>query len=363
MSSRLDRSDMVHTAPPDVYGRDRPDRFMRYLGGVISFYSRLMTLDPPRSPVVPVDRDLRLVVDDVRTEADDVRSLRLVRPDGTALPSWRPGAHVDLVLPSGRQRQYSLCGDPADHGSYRIAIRRIDNGGGGSREAHDALRAGSDVVVRGPRNAFPLVRADRYLFIAGGIGITPILPMVREVAATTADWRFVYCGRSRESMPFLDEIAELDPRRSWIRPDSDYGVPVSGRELLENAQDATVYCCGPSPLLHSVRLDLATSRAKELHFERFSAAPIVDGKPFEVELKRSGQVLEVPANRSALEVIRDAKPDVPYSCQQGFCGTCKVRLLAGSPNHHDHVHTDEERSDAIMICVSRADRGRLVLDL
>lgn len=351
------------TPPPDVHGHERSDRLMRFLGGLISFYSKMTALDPPRSPVVPVDRDLRVVVDDVRIEAEGVRSLRLVLPDRSALPSWRPGAHVDLILPSGRQRQYSLCGDPADRGSYRIAIRRIEDGGGGSREAHDVLRPGSRVVVRGPRNAFPLIRADRYLFIAGGIGITPILPMVREVAATATDWHFVYCGRSSESMPFLGEIGDLDPHRIWIRPDSDYGVPVSGRELLENAQGATVYCCGPVPLIHGVRLDLAASHAKELHFERFSAAPIVNGKAFEVELGRGGSVLEVPANRSALEVIRDAIPDIPFSCRQGFCGTCKVRLLAGSPDHRDHVLTDDERTSAMMICVSRADRGRLVLDL
>lgn len=351
------------TPPPDVYGRDRPDRFMRGIAGLISLYNKLTALDPPRPPVVAMDRDLPLVVDDIRAEADDVHSLRLVPASDSPLPTWSPGAHVDVILPSGRQRQYSLCGDPADRSYYRIAVRRIADGGGGSREVHDELRVGSRITVRGPRNAFPFIQADRYLFIAGGIGITPILPMVRAAAAARADWRFVYCGRSRESMPFLDEIAELDPDRVWIRPDAEYGAPVSGGELLEDAEGATVYCCGPIPMISGVRVDLPASQARELHFERFSAAPIVDGKPFEVELKRSDRVLHVPADQSALDVIREVKPDVAYSCQQGFCGTCKVRLLAGTADHRDQALTHDERAHALMICVSRAEHDRLVLDL
>lgn len=354
----------MFTPPPDVHGRDRPDRFMRGLAALMSVYSKLIALDRPRPPVQAVDRDLRLAVDDARAEADDVRSLRLVPVDGSALPAWSPGSHIDVVLPSGRQRQYSLCGDPADRGSYRIAVRRIADGGGGSREVHDELDIGSRITARGPRNAFPFIRAQRYLFIAGGIGITAILPMVRAAAAAGTDWRFVYCGRSRESMPFLDEIARLAPERVSIRPDTEYGLPVSSGELLEQApQDATVYCCGPIPMITGVRMDLAISRAAELHSERFSAPPIVDGKPFELHLSRTGRTLRVPADRTALEVVQQVLPDVAYSCRQGFCGTCKVGLLGGTADHRDHVLTDDERADSMTICVSRAERGPLVLDL
>ena len=356
---------MVYEPPPDLYGRRKTDRSYRALGALVTTYewfsrhSRYL-----RPDVVEVKRDLRVVVDRVVKEADDVVSLRLVAEDGQPLPAWQPGAHLDVLLPSGQMRQYSLSGDPADRGSYRIAVRRIADGGGGSREVHDVLRAGSRITVRGPRNAFPFVTAEKYLFIAGGIGITPILPMVRAAAARGADWRFIYTGRSRTSMPFLDEIARLDPDRVWIRPDTEFGIPASGAELLEHAPDgATVYCCGPTPMITGVRIDLAGSRADSVHWERFSAPPIVDGKPFQVELARSGQTLDVPAGRSALSVIREALPTVPYSCGQGFCGTCKLRVLSGEVDHRDHVLTDDERPDHMMICVSRADADPIVLDL
>ncbi|OZM74843.1 oxidoreductase [Amycolatopsis antarctica] len=344
-------------------GTGGTDRLVRGIGRVITVYERLSRLDRGRPPVTPVDRDLRLVVTAVREEADGVRGLTLSAPDGRVLPRWRPGAHLDLVLPSGRVRQYSLCGDRNRAREYRIAVRRIDRGGA-SGEIHQSLRAGDPLVVRGPRNAFPFVAAQRYLFVAGGIGITPILPMVRAAAAAGADWRLVYCGRSRSSLPFLGELAGSDTGRVWVRTDDDYGIPASGAELLEHAPDgATVYCCGPIPMITGLRLDLPASRARSLHFERFSAPPISGGRTFEVELARTGRVLTVPADRSALDVVRTAKPDVAYSCRQGFCGTCRTRVLDGEPDHRDHTLTQEQRADGMLLCVSRADGGRLVLDL
>ncbi len=165
-------------------------------------------------------------------------------------------------------------------------------------------------------------------------------------------------------MPFLGEVARLDPDRVWIRPDTEFGIPASGAELLEDAPDgAAVYCCGPTPMISGVRIDLTASGTEAVHWERFSAPPIVNGKPFEVELARSGHSLEVPADRPALSVIRDAVPEVPYSCGQGFCGTCKVRVLSGEVDHRDHVLTDDERRDHMMICVSRANRDNIVVDL
>ncbi|WP_114451853.1 PDR/VanB family oxidoreductase [Halopolyspora algeriensis] len=351
--------------PPDLYRRRRADRSYRMLGALITGYERLSRYSwRRRPPVVAVNRDLHLVVDEVRQQADEVVSLRLVHPRGHTLPAWQPGAHLDVVLPSGRMRQYSLCGDPTDRHSYRIAVRRLADGDGGSVEVHDTLQAGSGVTVRGPRNAFPFVTTERYLFLAGGIGITPILPMVRTAAARGVDWHFVYAGRSRESMPFLDEIAQLDPHRVWIRPDTHYGIPASGAELLEHAPEgATVYCCGPAPMITGVRLDLPASRAEALHFERFSAPPIVNGTPFHIDLAHSGHSLQVPADRSALSVIREHVPEVAYSCRQGFCGTCKTRVLAGEVEHRDHVLTDTERAENMMICVSRATSQHLKLDL
>jgi len=355
---------MVNPTGSQQATRDGAGRFMRTVEALIAGYEQLSRLDRGRPPVRLVDRDVPVLVESIREEAVDVRGITLVSADGAQLPGWHPGAHLDVVLPSGRMRQYSLCGNPADQSRYRIAVRRLENGDGGSCEIHDTLRVGDRLTVRGPRNAFPFIPSERYLFIAGGIGITAILPMVRAAAAAGADWRLVYCGRSRESMPFRAEVVTLDPARVWLRPDEEYGVPASGAELFEHAPEgARVYCCGPVPMTTGVRLDLPASRADALHFERFSPPPIVAGKPFEVELARSGRVLEVPADRSALDVIRDEQPGIPYSCRQGFCGTCTQRVLAGAVEHNDHVLTPEERTVAMTICVSRASGGRVVLDV
>jgi ferredoxin-NADP reductase len=335
--------------PAHLAGKPRADRLMSTLAGVVAAYERFSAFSGRRRPPVrEVDRDLVLRVDEVRAEADCVVSLRLVSLDGSELPKWRPGAHLDLALPSGRVRQYSLCGNENDRSYYRVAVRRIDHGNGGSLEVHSVLRRGSIVVVRGPRNAFPFVADEKYLFVAGGIGITPILPMVRRAASLGADWRLVYTGRDLASMPFLTELAEFDAERVWIRPDTEYGIPASGAELLEGAPEgANVYACGPVPMLTSVRVD-AVPRAKAVFFERFSTPPIVGGKPFRIELRRTGTTLDVPADRSALDVVLKALPDTAYSCKQGFCGTCEVPSMTG---------------EGVRICVARAPGGTVVLDL
>ncbi|MBN9746298.1 phthalate 4,5-dioxygenase [Amycolatopsis sp. A1MSW2902] len=326
--------------PPRLDGSGRRDRLMSTLVAVGAAYRKLAEVSGRRRPPVQeVDRRLPLVVDAVRAEADGVVSLRLVRPDSTPLPAWRPGAHIDLILPSGTVRQYSLCGSPSDLSHYRIAVRHI---GSASAEVH-ALTAGTRVTARGPRNAFPFVAAPAYHFVAGGIGITPILPMVRRAQEIGADWRLVYTGRSRESMPFLDE---LPAERVRIRPDTEFGIPASGAELLEEMPEgASVYCCGPVPMITGVRVDLARTGATAVYFERFSPPPIVDGAPFRVVLRRSGRTLDVPADRSTLDVVREVLPDVPYSCRQGFCGTCEVAAEDGG---------------RVRICV---DRGPAVLEL
>lgn len=324
--------------PTRLDGSDRPDRLMSTLVGVVGAYRRLSQVSGKRRPPVrAVDRNLPLTVEAVRPEAEGVVSLRL--GSGAPLPSWRPGAHIDLVLPSGLVRQYSLCGDPAENDHYRIAVRQI---GVASAEVH-ALRAGTPVTVRGPRTAFPFVGEGPFWFVAGGIGITPILPMVHRAAAAQADWRLVYTGRSRASMPFLDELAGHD--RVWIRPDAEYGLPASGVELLDGMPDgASVYCCGPVPMIAGLRVDLALTTGA-VHFERFAPPPIVAGAPFTLTLRRSGRVLDVPGDRSALDVVREARPDTPYSCRQGFCGTCAVPTADGG---------------SMRLCV---DRGPAVLEL
>ena len=346
--------------PPDLRGRRARDPFWVAVSALFDGIQRVRSLRKPVIPPVrPVDRTLPLVVQERRTEADGVVSLRLRAPDGRILPRWQPGSHLDLRLPSGRRRQYSLCGDPGDRRTYRIAVRRIP-GGGGSTEIHDEIYEGTAIVAEEPRNAFPFLIRDRYLFIAGGIGITPILPMVHAAHALGADWHLRYTGRTRATLPFLDELAALPADRVTIRTDDRDGRP-DGPALLGRARPRTaVYCCGPAPMIDAVRAAFTPDDGRSLHFERFAPPPIADGRPFEIELRRSGLVLHVPADRSALDVIRDAVPDIPYSCRQGFCGTCRTPLLAGQA---DQRPPSDPNDDSLLICVSRATKGRLVLDL
>lgn len=311
---------------------------------------------------------MKLLIERKEPIADGVVLLTLRHPDGDPLPAWTPGAHVDLVLTDDLVRQYSLCGDPNDTSVMRVAVLREHEGRGGSQHVHDVLAAGQQVEVRGPRNHFALVEAKRYLFIAGGIGITPILPMVAQVAATGRDWRLVYGGRARSSMAFRDELEHRHPGNVEVRPQDEHGLLDLAALLGEPDDDTAVYCCGPEPLLAAVEQHCATWPAGTLHVERF--APKADAaqgprQEFEIELSQSGTVLRVPADQSILEVVERAGLPVLSSCQEGTCGTCETTVLAGTPDHRDSVLTKEEQAvgDAMMICVSRSCSPRLVLDL
>lgn len=305
----------------------------------------------------------RLLITERVPVAEGVVQLRL---EGPALPRWQPGAHLDLVLPSGLVRQYSLCGDPDDPGTYTVATRLVEDGRGGSREVHEQLQEGAEIEVRGPRNRFPLVEAEAYVFVAGGIGITPILPMLRSLAERGADWRLLYGGRSRGSMPFLDEIEKLGAEggRVAVIAQDEAGHPDAVAALADIAPGTAVYCCGPEPLMAAVTA--ALPEGCTLHLERFSAAATAssaDSGAFEVELRRSGRTVQVAAGQSVLAAVREELPNVSYSCEQGFCGTCQQRVLEGEIDHRDELLTDDERGDSMLICVSRCRGGRLVLDL
>jgi ferredoxin-NADP reductase len=343
--------------------RYRPRAFtMRALAVVVAAYEKLSGFSGHLRPeVAAVDRRLAVRVASVRPEGDGVISLRLEPLDGAALPAWAPGAHLDVELPSGIVRQYSLCGDPGDRSHYRIAVRRSADGAGGSREVH-TLRAGDRLVLRGPRNAFPFIDVDHYQFVAGGIGITPIRPMVRAAIERRADWTLVYTGRSRASMPFLAEFGALDPARVHIWPDDEYGAP-DARKIIDLAPaGAALYACGPPPMIEALRAELPAERIASLHYERFSPPPVIGGRAFEVVLARSGHVVPVAADQTALAAIRSVCPDVAYSCQQGFCGTCPVGLVGGDVEHRDRCLSTDERSRRMAICVSRAS-GQVTLDL
>ena len=312
-----------------------------------------------------------LLVRAARWEADGILSLELVHPDGDELPPWRPGAHLDLHLPSGLVRQYSLCGSPRDRGVYRVAVLRELAGRGGSAEVHDTPLVGRILTVGGPRNHFELVDATRYVFLAGGIGITPILPMVEAVAERGVKWELHYGGRTAASMAFVEPLSALPGGDLTLIPQEEFGHPDLVAILPDDLpEDIAVYCCGPAPLIAAVEARCAAvRRSRCLHVEHFGRAETdalpVDGPAFEVELAESGITLNVPGNRSLLEVCREVLPDLPYSCQEGVCGTCETEVLAGEPEHHDLILTPEERAagETMMICVGRSATPRLVLKL
>ncbi|WP_030897427.1 PDR/VanB family oxidoreductase [Streptomyces sp. NRRL F-5126] len=300
--------------------------------------------------------------------ADGVVRLTLARADGLPVPAWTPGAHIDLLLGPGLERQYSLCGDPDDTSALQVAVLRETAGRGGSQYVHDRLTEGATVRARGPRNHFALVGAEHYLFIAGGIGITPLLPMIAEAGRRGAGWHLVYGGRTRASMAFAGELRARWPEHVEICPQDETGLlDLDG--LLGVARDGTaVYCCGPEPLLAAVEERCASWPPSALHMERFApraGGDAVPEEPFEVELAQSGMTLTVPADRSVLEAVEDAGVPVLSSCREGTCGTCETGVLEGVPDHRDSLLTSEERAvgDVMFICVSRCRSGRLVLDL
>jgi ferredoxin-NADP reductase len=348
--------------PADLYGRRKRDRLYTALWGVGSVFGALASASRwTPSRVSPVQRTNSAVVTKRELLTPDVVALTLDDPDGGLLPSWTPGAHIDVRLPSGRRRQYSLCGPPGRRTDYRIAVRRIANGGGGSMEMHDTFDVGDTLVFEGPRNAFYLVTDERdVLFVIGGIGVTPILPMIQVAQQHGINWRAIYAGRGRDYMPLLDEVMAVDAERVTVWADDEHGRFPATDELLAGAGPKTaVYVCAPTAMLEAVRAARNEHADAPLHYERFSPPPVVDGIPFELELARSQRVLTVPANRSALAAMLDRDPATAYSCQQGFCGTCKVKVLTGEVDRRGRT---VEGDDEMLVCVSRAKSGRVVID-
>ncbi|MFC8194038.1 PDR/VanB family oxidoreductase [Streptomyces sp. NPDC057298] len=314
--------------------------------------------------------DTTLVVAARTLAADGVVSLTLRRPDGEMLPAWTPGSHIDVLLAGDDGdliRQYSLCGQPAERGAWQIAVLREPRGRGGSAYVHDHLREGATVRVRGPRNNFPLRPAARHLFIAGGVGITPILPMVEAAATAGADWRLLYGGRTRTSMAFLDRLAPHGDR-VVIRPQDEYGLLDLAAHLGVPREGTLVHACGPEPLLQAVQEHCGGWPPGTLGVERFTpvrTAATGPAETFELELARSGLTLTVPPDRSILETVEQAGVAVDSSCREGTCGTCETDVLDGRPDHRDSLLTEDERAagDTMLICVSRSCGPRLVLDL
>lgn len=299
--------------------------------------------------------------------ASDVVRLTLESVDGRQLGAWEPGAHIDLLLAGGTLiRQYSLCGDPRDRSRWQVAVLRTPDSRGGSKAVHDELSVGAIVEVGGPRNAFGLEDGPRYRFVAGGIGITPILPMIEALEARGADWSLIYGGRDRAAMAFLERLEALGSRVRIVPEDELGRIDVD--ECLAVDERTLVYCCGPSGLLDAVVERSAETAPGRLRVERFTAPPAASDEQdegFVVVLERSGKTLEVGPDQSILDACLAAGVDVPCSCTEGICGTCETDVLEGVPLHRDHLLSPDERASnrTMMVCVSRAQSDRLVLDL
>ena len=272
------------------------------------------------------------------------------------------------MILSGLTRQYSLCGDPADRKRYTIAVLEEVDGRGGSAELHRVARTGAVIRVRSPRNAFPLAESSRYLFVAGGIGITPILTMVEEAERRGSEWKLVYGGRSRGTMAYVDRVSALTSGVVDLWPEDERGRPDLAALLATADAETQVYVCGPTGLIDAVQTAHASVHGLQpLRFERFAAAGPVDttGGAFEVVLAKAGKTLTVEEGVSILETVRSVLPRLSYSCEEGYCGECETRVLEGQPDHRDDFLDQEEQEagESMMICVSRCKGQRLVLDL
>ncbi|MCM3883221.1 2Fe-2S iron-sulfur cluster-binding protein [Frankia sp. R82] len=327
----------------------------------------------PRPPaaVLPTDSATgvgTLAVRERTDESDGVISLTLARPDGTPLPPWTPGAHIDVRVGDGAVRQYSLCGDPAQITQWRIAVLSEPAGRGGSAYLHEQAVRGARLTVVGLRNNFPLVPGDHTVLIAGGIGITPLLPMIDELRATGRSWSLHYGGRCRAAMAFAGRLAD-DPRCTLYPQDEAGPLPLEAILDAEPPDGTTVYCCGPEGLLAAVERLCRERPALTLRVERFRPRPAgADATTvqfYQLELRRSGITLTIEPGRSLIDELGAAGIEVPFSCREGTCASCETRVLAGDIVHRDSVLTDEERlaGNTMMVCVSGAGSERLVLDL
>lgn len=301
--------------------------------------------------------------------ARDIHLFEFRDPEGGALPPFTAGAHVTVRTPNGMLRKFSLCNDPGEIERYVIAVKRDAAGHGGSVNLVDHTRVGALVEVSEPRNAFELApRAPAFLFVAGGIGITPIMSMVRGLAAAgTARFKLYYCTRSPEATAFRDELS-ADELRGKVVIHHDHGDPAKSLDLwplFEKPTNAHIYCCGPRPMLEAVRDMTGHWSPSAVHFESFldaAAQERPEDKPFTVVLERSGDRIEVAPGESILDAMRARGHDAPSSCESGTCGTCRTRLVAGEADHRDFVLTEDERAGQVMICVSRAATPEIVID-
>lgn len=308
-----------------------------------------------------------------REVGEDTISLSFERVDKADFPAWEPGSHIDLHLGTDADgdpllRQYSLWSDPAERKRISVGVLKDPNSRGGSVLVHDTLHEGTQLTITGPRNHFKLQEANSYVLFAGGIGITPILAMARQLEQQGKEWKLYYMARNRARLSLLDELAKLPSERVVLHSDEESNMLDTRAITAQLVGGVGVYACGPTPLLDALEFQAGGARGWKFHCERFAALPKPAGQidlPFDVVLAQSDKTLQVPANKSCLEVLRDAGIEVDWSCKEGTCGTCEVEILAGVPEHRDAVLTAEEReeNETMMVCVSRAKTPSITLDI
>lgn len=282
------------------------------------------------------------------------------------LPPFTPGAHITVKTPAGAMRRYSLVGGSEEPKEYVIAVKREPFSRGGSASMHDDALEGAELEIEPPENDFSLTEADRYLLIAGGIGVTPIYSMAQELKRQNKPFDIIYCTRSPEETAYLTEMTQAFSSRLLVHHDQgDRNKVYDFWGHFEEPQKTHVFCCGPQPLMEEIKALSGHWPEGRVHFEDFKPVEVVRANDieFDVELARSGEIVTVPADRSILETLRDTGHRTVSSCESGTCGTCKTRLIEGDVDHRDMVLMDHEKGNTIMICVSRAKSGRLVLDL
>ncbi|GAF43292.1 PDR/VanB family oxidoreductase [Rhodococcus wratislaviensis] len=314
--------------------------------------------------MLSADGTFPVIVVAQQQETSEVVSLELALPDGSELPTWTPGAHIDVAVGAAGVRQYSLCGDPQDRHRWRIGVLLERDGRGGSRYLHRESAPGNTLTVSLPRNNFALEPSRDYIFVAGGIGITPILPMIAAAHAEGATWTLHYGGRTRQSMAYLDEISEYGSRVR-VLPQDECGLLPLDDILAGIGPDAQVYCCGPEPLLAAIE----PVDSQRLHVERFRPRSVDEAlgpdRDFTVKIASTGATIRVGEDQSIVDALEDAGIVVETSCREGTCASCETPVLEGEVCHRDSVLTAHEReqSASIMLCVSRARTDLLVLDL
>jgi tetrachlorobenzoquinone reductase len=315
--------------------------------------------------------DARLVrIEDV---ARDTKTYTFQRVDGGKLPAYKPGAHIDLHLPNGLMRQFSLVVPVSDPDSYTVGVKRDENSRGGSRYIIEQMKVGDQIKISAPRNNFPLVEnADHVALFAGGIGVTPIWCMAQELEAQGRSWKIHYACRSQADMAFMSDLKKLDPNKVHLHFDDEADGKVMDlvAAIAEAPANAHFYCCGPNPMLKAFEAAAASRPRANVHLEYFTpkddaAATGNDIGGFWVELARSGEEYFIPPGKKVLEVLFDAGVDVDYSCELGICGACETRVISGTVVHHDSVMSEEEQAsnEKAMICCCGCTSERLVLDM